>query len=219
MKLVSAVMPTRSRRNYAQQAVECFLSQTYLNKELVILDDFDNPSFPDGLTHPLIRYHRTDNIIYNIPMKRNRVNALANGDIIWHLDSDDYSAPNRMADQINRLKETQKSVTGYGNLLFYQEATGKVFEYRQRDYACGSSLCYLRSFWLKNQFIEIKATGSDNFFVKAARESGELDSTIGGSDLIARIHDGNTSRKERLGCNYYPVEATDSLPLQFFKAG
>lgn len=221
MKLVSAVMPTRGRQRYAQQAVECFLSQTYANKELVILDDFDQPSFLNGVDHPLIRYYQTENIIYNIPTKRNRVNALVNGEIIWHLDSDDYSAPTRMAQQVERLEMTGKALTGYGCLLFVEECTGKVLQYRQQDYACGSSLCYRKEFWQQHPFIENKPTGSDNFLVRAAREAGELDSIEGGTYLIARIHDGNTSRKDgrRRGSHYHSVEDLTGLPLEFFGVG
>ena len=43
--LISAIMPTRGRQAYAIDAVSCFRCQTYPDKELIILDDADNPSF------------------------------------------------------------------------------------------------------------------------------------------------------------------------------
>src|SRR6185503_427098 len=130
--LVSAVMPTRGRVALARLAVDCFLSQTYSDKELVILDDYDEPSFPDGITHPLVRYFRTENIRYQIPIKRNRVNALANGAVIFHLDSDDWSAPDRMALQVSRLEMTGKAMTGFHTLLFHEEQTGQAWKYTGR---------------------------------------------------------------------------------------
>jgi len=213
---VSAVMPTRGRQEYAKQAVEVFLSQTYADKELVILDDGDEPSFPGGMEtfddpfDDRIRYYcGSVTLRYQIPAKRNMVNKLAQGEIIWHLDSDDWSAPTRMADQVARLQETGKAVTGYHDLLFYRESDGAAFEYHSsRAWACGSSLCYLKSFWQLNHFPENKATGSDNHFVRAARDAGELDAIPGGQNLVARIHADNTSKKERLGPEYRPIEPT-----------
>ena len=47
MILVSAIMPTRSRPALSRAALNCFLAQTYEPRELVILDDDDDPSFLD----------------------------------------------------------------------------------------------------------------------------------------------------------------------------
>lgn len=214
MKLCSAVLPTRGRAELARLAVDCFLSQTYHEKELVILDDFDTPSFPNGITHPLIRYYQTENIIFNIPVKRNRVNALAKGECIFHVDSDDWSAPNRMGDQVHRLEQTGLAVTGYHEMLFIDEERGKVFEYRIKPhYVCGSSLAYLKSFWERNKFPESSTTGSDNRFVRAAREQNQLDCVPGLQSLVARIHSGNTNRAARKD-NYYEV-SPDRIPAGF----
>ena len=37
--LVSCVMPTHNRRDFILTAIDCFLNQTYPEKELVIVDD------------------------------------------------------------------------------------------------------------------------------------------------------------------------------------
>ena len=179
------------------QAVSCFLSQTWAEKELVILDDADDPSFPNPPEHPQIRYFRTD-IHYwlSIPQKRNAVNGLANGEIIWHLDSDDWSSPTRMEDQVRRLEETGKAVTGYHSMDFFDEAAGKVYEYRSGPYyALGSSLCYQRSFWQDNPFDENYRHGSDTVFVRVARLRGQLDAVDSEGRMVARLHSGNSHGK------------------------
>ncbi len=215
MKLCSAVMPTRGRESLAMQAVDVFVSQTYPYKELVILDDFDQPSFPNGIEGENIRYYRTENIIYSIPEKRNRVNALALGEIIWHLDSDDWSCAERMERQVDRLMTTKMAVTGYRSLWFYQESTDRAFEYRgAHHYACGSSLCYLKSFWKDHYFLLSHRTGSDNRFVDAAHQARLLDSAEGGDQLIARIHDSNTSRKN-VKDSQYVERLIEDLPVAF----
>jgi hypothetical protein len=56
--LVSAIMPTRARPQFAREAVDLFLAQTWPNKELVILDDEEHPSFPSGIAGDGIRYEQ-----------------------------------------------------------------------------------------------------------------------------------------------------------------
>src|SRR5688572_15862161 len=55
-ELACAVMPTRGRVAFAKHALESFHSQTYPNKQLIILDDADDRSFPEGVNHPLVTY-------------------------------------------------------------------------------------------------------------------------------------------------------------------
>ena len=56
---VSCLMVTRNRFRQAQVAVECFLRQTFEQRELVVLDGSEEVSFRDWLAHlndPRIRY-------------------------------------------------------------------------------------------------------------------------------------------------------------------
>lgn len=215
MKLVSAVMPCRGRVEYSRLAVESFLSQTYQNRELVILDDFDKPGFPNGIAHPLIRYYQTENIVFNIPTKRNRVNWLAKGEIICHFDSDDFSAPDRMAQQVAHLEASGKAVVGYHKLLFHESSTGLVFEYHARtNYALGTSLCYRKWWWELNKFPDNVPVGSDNRFVFTADRAKQLECVEGGSMIVARIHADNTSKKHNRGTQYRPV-GLERLPEGF----
>jgi len=208
-------MPTRGRCDYAAQAVECFLAQTYENRELVILDDFDMPSFQKGISHPLIRYYQTENIVFNIPVKRNRVNWLANGEYIIHFDSDDYSHPDRIAQQVEHLESSGKAAVGFHTLLFHEPSTGLNFEYRARtNYALGTSLCYRKWWWELNKFPENKPVGSDNHFVFAASAAKQLECVPGGSMIVARIHDDNTSKKHNRGTQYVAV-GSERLPEGF----
>jgi len=101
MLLVSAIMPTCNRPQYIEQAIRCFLAQTYPHKELVIVDDGDSikhlvPTRPDILyesSWPPLR----------IGPKRNLACGLASGDIIAHWDDDDWSAPDRIEQQLRML--------------------------------------------------------------------------------------------------------------------
>jgi glycosyltransferase involved in cell wall biosynthesis len=206
-------MPTRGRAEWAKLAVECFLSQDYPDKELVILDDIDDLSFSEAPIHPLIQYHRTDPMI--IPAKRNAVNALTNGELIAHWDSDDWSDATRLSGQVAFMKSKGRAVVGFYTLLFYEVTTQKVARYiAPPDYACGTSLLYKKSFWEKNSFKRPKQTpvGSDNIFVRSARDAKELAAADAGSLMVARAHDGNISPKKMYQMN-------QQLTLQDLPAG
>lgn len=216
MKFVSAIMPTRGRKAWSQKALECFLNQDYPEKELIILQDEDEPSFDDQFLHyPGVFLCGNDERL-NIPQKRNEAARLAEGEIIMHFDSDDWSASNRMAKQVQILEESGKALTGFHSLLFYLEPTKTVMKYvNDAHFACGTSLAYLRSWWQAHPFNESLAQGEDNEMVKIARQQDQLMSVDGDQLMVARIHDGNTDVKNIAGLNYkrVPLEA---LPKEFF---
>ncbi len=224
MKLVTAIMPTRGRGSMALQAIRCFLSQTYPCKELIILDDMQDPSLPRyGENASEIE---TTNIAVlklegreSIAKKRNILAELAQGEIIWTLDDDDWSSPFRMEQQVKRLEETGRSVTGYKTLLFHDGA--KAYRYvGPSSYALGTSLCYLRSWALEHPFPETGGpidlvtklqTCSDNGFVNAAMRAQQLDTVDGLSMMVARVHAKNSSYKNMDAPNYRPI-ALSELP-------
>ena len=197
--LVSCVMPTRGRQDWALSALQSFLSQDYTDRELVILDDEDEPSFrePERLPQGQVRYVRGARP-ETLAVKRNIVNDLAHGDLICHYDSDDWSDRARISHQVAVLQKRGNAVTGFNRLLFYEPSTGKVARYiGNSNYACGSSLLYRKSFWAANPFRRpekpVTEYGSDNIFVRAAQKANEIVATGDHGLMVARIHPGNTS--------------------------
>lgn len=213
MRFVSAVLPTRGRQELAAQAVECFKSQTYLMKELVVLDDEDDPSFPDGIQDVRIHYFRQSESL-NIPQKRNKVNALTRGEVLMHFDSDDWSAPERMADQMRLFEECGKAVLGFHSVLFH--ASAAAYRYVGATvYPLGTSLCYRKCWWSVNPFDEKLKTGEDKAFADVAIKAGEFVSVPGNSLIVARIHEGNTASKNPdRGVGYARIDPSE-LPEGF----
>lgn len=221
--MVSCIMPTRGRREWASQAVQSFLKQTYPAKQLVILDDIDCRSFDEPIRFPEnVEYLMTVASHPSIPDKRNYCCEVAAGEIIVHWDSDDYSEPTRIADQVHLLEESQKQVAGFHSMLFHVEQTGQAFKYQNdKSFALGTSLCFSKSFWAAHPFRpgpDFPNVGEDNEFVKDARNLGELISVDAGRLMVARIHDSNTSVKRLDGAqtSYVPV-SVDALPRGFFQ--
>lgn len=132
--------------------------------------------------------------------KRNLGCGLAQGRIIAHWDDDDFSSDDRLADQVGRLIETGRAVTGYNAMRFTDGA--QWWQYRGgADYALGTSLCYRRDWWQGNRFPAVQI-GEDNVFVAAAALAGQLATVDGTEFMHATIHPGNTSPRRIFGDNW-----------------
>lgn len=216
MTLISAVMPTRGRREYAALAVQNFLSQTWPDKELIILDDADKPSFvtsPECLSSN-IRYMVADRR-YNIAEKRNMVCAAARGEFIIHFDSDDWSAPGRMAHQMEVLDREKKDVCGFRRMYFWQVDKKQPWIYSgTADYVLGTSLIFRRSFWAHNHWNVKFKIGSDNIFIARAVREKQLASSSSTDFMVSRNHSDNTNTR-RYGVNWRKVDRA-LLPAAFF---
>lgn len=112
---VSAVMCTYGRFTCVERAMNCFLSQTYPNKELIIYNtDVDSPYLdkncelmPYGV---LIINNNTDletkKPYTNVGAIRRDALKFAGGDYVVTWDDDDIFMPYFMQQGINRMKET-----------------------------------------------------------------------------------------------------------------
>jgi O-antigen biosynthesis protein len=128
---------------------------------------------------------------FEIGGKRNFGCERARGEVICTFDDDDHSEPGRMADQIGRLIESGKSVTGYFAMRFTDGA--RWWQYTgDRDFALGTSLCYRREWWTGHQFPAVQI-GEDNAFVSAASAGGQLVTADANGLMYATVHEGNTS--------------------------
>lgn len=180
---------TRNRREWLPKAIECYQQQTYPHRELLILAD--GASVRDLIPNdPSIRLVEIEEGC-RIGEKRNFGCGLADGEIIAHWDDDDYSAPERLADQVRRLEESGKSVTGYNAMRFTDGQNSWLYR-GTSSYAVGTSLCYRKSWWARHPFPLIQ-TGEDNKFVEAAQSQKDIASIPAGELMYATIHTGNTS--------------------------
>lgn len=210
--LVSCVMPTWNRRAFIPAAIDCFLRQTYDPRELVILDDGEEPIDDLIPEDARIRYVFEDRRRITGD-KRNRVCELAIGELICHWDDDDWSAPDRIAHQVEMLSDSGKPITGFSNLLFWdlREKKARIYRSSISGYVCGTTLCYTRELWQSRHF-KSRHESSDNDFVypilpliAASRDTG---------CMVARIH----------GCHHTSSKAgireeipEDRIPAAFWE--
>lgn len=189
--LVSAIMPTRGRCKWALDAVRMFQSQTWKNKELIIIDDMMEPSFPHGMDGDGIHHYRLPRI--TIGGKRNLAISRSSGDIIMHWDSDDIYSDDRMESQVTDLLCGEWDMCGYNEIEFVDDEQRKRYLYTGIEgYCVGVSMAYWRDTWEKQQFADIDK-GEDNQF---AHVPGRRTHTVKSNGrIIARIHSGNTCDK------------------------
>jgi len=112
--LVSCIMPTYNRRPFVRLALQHFLAQDYPNKELVIVDDSDDPIGDLVCDRPGVRYlHQPARA--SIGAKRNLACHHAQGEIIAHWDDDDWYAADRLRYQVAPIVAAEADITGLEN--------------------------------------------------------------------------------------------------------
>lgn len=205
---------TADRQRFTDRAVKSFLSQTYAGAWLLIYDTGQEPY----VLPPAVDSSRIV-LCYCRPATKRNIGALRNeaidmasrADVIAHWDSDDWSAPERLAAQIRAL-ENGSLVAGFHNLLFLDARRPKCFgpEHAQAweyDYkllssipsspkVVGTSLLYRREAWERLPFNEHKQSGEDTEWTKAqevVQLNGVTRLDAPGPLMIAEVHGDNTS--------------------------
>jgi glycosyltransferase involved in cell wall biosynthesis len=217
--LVSCICPiTKSREKYLSILFRSFVGQTYDRKELLLIteDDIDIP------VHPLVRVIKCEPGL-TVGVKRNIGVANAWGEVIAHFDSDDYSAPGRIEDQLRVMRQMEMPVTGYTSIQFYNVSRNEAYRMRPgpSSWACGTSLMYTKQYWQGNNFEE-RSVGEDTIFCKTAAGQTAIFSIDGGDKIVALDHDTNTSPRgggethEYNGWYYLPVADVEAVRQMLF---
>ena len=209
LPLVSCIMPTYNRRGFVPHAIRYFLRQDYENKELIIIDDGEDSIRDIVPDYECIHYYRLEKKI-TLGAKLNLGCSYSKGTIIANWDDDDWYAERRLQYQVDALHRERTEVCGINNLLYYDLRNKSSYRYvypkDQRVWLLGSSLCYTRKSWERNQFADINV-GMDGLFVwrnSPDRVTVLPDSTI----AVHTIHENNVSPKNTNGSwwHAYPVE-------------
>ena len=117
--LVSCIMPTNGRPDWAQQAIRYFQNQDYPNLELVIVDASAGDAASPIRDDPRIRLHRIQSRC-TIGAMRNMACELSRGDIIIHWDDDDWYGPNRVTAQVQPILDGQADITALNESMFFE---------------------------------------------------------------------------------------------------
>ena len=112
MPKISCLMVTVGRLELVRRAVQCFLNQTYENKELVIVEHgtFHLREYILAMNDERIRYESAQREDITLGELRNRSIELARGELIAPWDDDDWYHPSRLAVQFACLMRSGADV-------------------------------------------------------------------------------------------------------------
>ncbi len=188
--LISCIMPTKNRHDFIQHAIACWMSQTWRNRELIIVDDGEPVELP---AHYSIRYCRVPEM--TIGAKRNYAVAHADGEFVAHWDDDDFSAPDRLEFQM-RFMEWSTQAVAFSSVYFVDESKGYGWCYHDgNQYGIGGSLLYRRSWAARHPFPD-KSIGEDNAFIEELWRYRGFQGIPDARSYVARIHDRNTCKRD-----------------------
>src|SRR5262249_31710443 len=118
LPLVSCVMATGNRKDFALQSVRYFERQDYPDRELVIVDDGADDLTAEVAANPRIRYLRVPPGM-SIGEKRNRGCEQAGGAIITQWDDDDWYSRDRLSAQAEPILAGGADITGLTGSIFF----------------------------------------------------------------------------------------------------
>jgi hypothetical protein len=196
--LVSCVMPTSNRADFAVQSVEYFLRQNYPERELIILDDSVRPfghRLPDDAR---IRYVHSASRV-SLGAKRNLGCEMARGEIIVQWDDDDWFGPDRLALQVAALRDADADVVGFAADLFFDLTRWAFWRMtpelntRVAGEIHLSTMGYRRSLWEEGVRYPPVSMGEDIGFMRRARQRGVRCKAIANQGQFVYLrHGGNT---------------------------
>jgi glycosyltransferase involved in cell wall biosynthesis len=115
---VSILIPCYNAEQWIAQAIESALNQTYLNKEVIVVDDGST----DGSLSVIksfgnaIRWETGLNRGGNVA--RNKLMELSTGEWLQYLDADDYLLPNKIDQQVKYLNKVPETDIIYSPSIF-----------------------------------------------------------------------------------------------------
>lgn len=206
--LVSCIMPTANRRIFVGQAIQYFLRQDYPNRELIVVDDGADPVGDLMPADERVRYVRLT-ARRSVGAKRNLACEAAAGEIVVHWDDDDWSAPRRLAYQVDDLARQGADIGGLATVFYYDPWQRQAWQYvyppHAQAWAAGNTLCYRKDYWRKNPFADIDV-GEDTRFVQAQRTQ-RLAVLSDATFFVAMIHAHNVSPKRPGGTRWRGLAA------------
>jgi hypothetical protein len=201
---VSLVTPTANRAwSLTSLAVRNFYRFDYPRDKLewIILDSQESATPTNLPQDPRIKYHLVDP---NIPLwkKRNLCNELATGEIIIHLDDDDFYFPSsiwakvKLLDKYKRDKsQTNIQCIGCTQLGIYHLIDNYSY-LADTKYISEASMAYSREFWATRQFTGDNLEMGEGYSFIESREN-QVATIPYYFNLIALTHNQNYTGKLR----------------------
>jgi glycosyltransferase involved in cell wall biosynthesis len=195
-ELVSCIMATGNRNMFFPYALRCYLSQTYRNRELIVVDDGEDPvgSLCAGLEG--VKYVRLDK---KTPTgtKLNLGIDSSNGTILQKLDDDDYYRPDFLETSAGRLQScaAPDAIVAWACFLVIV-AGDPCLRFSGQGWLAGGTLCFRRRVWESTPFRDVPVD-EDSYFLDDHK--GPRLRVRKREQYVLVRHGGNTWRQFRNG--------------------
>jgi hypothetical protein len=141
--LVSCLMVTGDRPYLAARSVECFLAQSYPNKELVVIDGGGSDQLQQGIEaicYPPIKLHREPQAGRSVGELRNLGVEKSSGKYLCIWDDDDLYDPDRISVQMSTIAALGSDACFLARLQLWWPAR-RIFALSIRRMWEGSAIC------------------------------------------------------------------------------
>lgn len=194
--LVSCVMATGGRRRFVPQAIRCFQRQTYPSRELILVDDGDEPC--DDLLptdDERIHYLRLPQTT-RLGRKLNLGIERARGSILQKLDDDDFYHPEFLSTMVKALppEDEEPAIAALDRFVVLLAATGELRD-SGSGWSAGPTLCFHRSVWERVPFRNAPRA-VDQFFLQ---DAGVRCVKVRRPELLILVRHGGNHLWQRLG--------------------
>jgi hypothetical protein len=182
--LISIIIPCYNDAQYIEHAVHSALNQTYLNKEVIVVDDGSNVEtktvlkrLEPKITQLITQENQGQSTARNAGIKE------AKGDYIVTLDSDDFFEPSfcEKAIDIIQSRSDVKIVTCHSNLLFehkpsyvFRSPGGSISNFLYQSDALGSCMFRKKEWQISGGYDENMRSGFEDweFSIRLLKEGG-----------------------------------------------
>jgi len=187
---VSVVLTTRDRPHLLPVALACFRHQTYADRELVVVDDGeDPPADVSSLPSDVVRVVRVPSGT-PLGVKLNYGVDAARGRLCMKMDDDDWYAPEYLATSVDALLESERrvcrpTIVFHLGFLFFELRTWQIHESSQRN-APGATLLFAKNDWRRRPFRPVP-NDEDSWFYRDQVLAGSIPLVIDSKETFVAI--------------------------------
>lgn len=184
------ICPAHAHPEFVQRATDCFNSQRYPLKRFELLDTSGLSGWSVGAIRNTLISHSSHP-----------------GEIIAHFDYDDWSAPERLSQQVALMELTGRPIVGYYDMAFYDQTRDRVLFYdsNMRNYALGTSLMYHREIWEKNPFPDQTPEDTTWQFKIGPQNIASISSIRKGKPMMIQVYHGANAAASVHGAMFEPA--------------
>ena len=191
MTTVSCLCITRGKYEHLKRALDCFVAQTWPEKEIVLVWQTMEPQTHDFL----YRWGQGIRFVQAPPgttlgEMRNMSVAAATGKIICCWDDDDWHAPTRIEEQVDYLTTREAAACMLRRWMMVDEVGGRAFISPRRHWE-GSMVCYRDLQVFREGYAPLRQGEDTDLLRRMIRREKIV--TMDRPELYAYIHHGGNT--------------------------